>query len=58
VAKSRIGIGDTVFLGLDGAAWVTRDDEISTPGRGIDWDLWFTECVLLEVSTFSAFLGL
>ena len=57
VAKSRIGIGDTVFLSLDGVEWVSRDDEISALARGVDWDLQFADRVLLEVSAFSTLFG-
>ena len=57
VAKSRIGIGDTVFLSLDGVEWVSRDNEISALARGVDWDLQFADRVLLEVSAFSTLFG-
>ncbi|KAK2779514.1 hypothetical protein FQN52_007490 [Onygenales sp. PD_12] len=57
VAKSQIGIGDTVVLGLEGARWISRDAganndaEIGTPGRerGIEWDLMFDGRVVIEV---------
>ena len=57
VAKSRIGIGDTVFLSLDGVEWVSRDNEISALARGVDWDLQFADRLLLEVSAFSTLFG-
>ncbi|KKZ61645.1 hypothetical protein EMCG_03830 [[Emmonsia] crescens] len=49
VAKSQVGIGDTVVLSLDGARWQNHDSEIGTPGKGIDWDLTFSSRLLLEV---------
>ncbi|KLJ12153.1 hypothetical protein EMPG_09581 [Blastomyces silverae] len=49
VAKSQVGIGDTVVLSLDGARWQNQDADISTPGKSIDWDLSFSKRLLLEV---------
>ncbi|OJD14963.1 hypothetical protein AJ78_04746 [Emergomyces pasteurianus Ep9510] len=49
VAKSQVGIGDIVVLSLDGARWQNHDAEISTPGKGVDWDITFSSHLLLEV---------
>ncbi|OJD23253.1 hypothetical protein ACJ73_05396 [Blastomyces percursus] len=49
VAKSQVGIGDTVVLSLDGVRWQKQDADISTPGKSIDWDLSFSKRLLLEV---------
>lgn len=49
VAQSKVGIGDTVLLGLDGVEWINLEVEGATPGRGINWDLKFDDRVVLEV---------
>ncbi|OAX85399.1 hypothetical protein ACJ72_00210 [Emergomyces africanus] len=49
IAKSQVGIGDTVVLSLGGAEWQNNDAEISTPGKGVDWDITFSSRLLLEV---------
>lgn len=49
VAKSSIASGDEVVLCLDGVEWIQDDGNISTPGRGIEFELRFTERVLLKV---------
>src|SRR5271155_1145428 len=49
VARSKLGIGDTVRLSLEGAEWVHTGDVVSTPGRKIDWDLSYAQKVILEV---------
>ncbi|PGH27161.1 hypothetical protein AJ80_01118 [Polytolypa hystricis UAMH7299] len=49
IAKSKLGIGDTVFLSLDGAKWKERDAKIGTPGECIDWDLRYNGRLLLEI---------
>ncbi|WEW56124.1 hypothetical protein PRK78_001559 [Emydomyces testavorans] len=50
VAKSRIGIGDIVYLSLAGAKWKRVDGEGSDSICGINWDLDFEHRVLLEAS--------
>jgi hypothetical protein len=52
VAKGRIGIGDTVQLGLEGAQWVQSSDEVATPGKKIEWDLAFSGKANLDVFEF------
>ncbi|EEH33257.2 hypothetical protein PAAG_04310 [Paracoccidioides lutzii Pb01] len=49
VAKSDIGIGDTVVLSLYGAKWLECKAEIGSPGKCIDWDLAFSNRLLLEI---------
>jgi hypothetical protein len=49
IARDGVGSGDVVSLGLDGAEWL-RVEASSTPGRGVDWELVFTERLWMEVS--------
>ena len=49
VAKSQVGIGDTVKLGLEGAHWVPSTEDVSTPGMKIEWDLVFDGKANLDV---------
>ncbi|PWY79638.1 hypothetical protein BO70DRAFT_380236 [Aspergillus heteromorphus CBS 117.55] len=49
VAKSQIGIGDSVYLRLAGARFLDHDAENQTPGRFVAWDVHFDNNVLLEV---------
>ncbi|KIX98683.1 uncharacterized protein Z520_05984 [Fonsecaea multimorphosa CBS 102226] len=49
VAKSKVGIGDTVRLALAGCEWKETGDVVSTPGKKINWDLEYNTCVLLEI---------
>lgn len=51
VAKAGIASGDEVALCLDGVEWIHDEAETSTPGRGIEYELKFTERLLLKVST-------
>jgi hypothetical protein len=50
VAKSGIASGDEVILSLDGVEWVEDEAPFATPGRGLEYDLKFTERLLLQVS--------
>lgn len=58
VASSKVGIGDTVVLGLDGVEWISHEAEPTTPGKGIGWDLKFNNQVALEVLHSHCFFGL
>ncbi|ETI24649.1 hypothetical protein G647_04018 [Cladophialophora carrionii CBS 160.54] len=49
VARTKVGIGDTVKLGLDDCRWTETGDLISTPGKKIDWDLEYWKQVILQV---------
>ena len=52
VAKSGISSGDEITLSLDGIEWVQDETPFSTPGRGIEFGLMFTERLLLQVSLY------
>jgi hypothetical protein len=49
VSKAGIASGDEVTLCLDGVEWMRDEAEFSTPGRGIEYELKFTERLLLQV---------
>ncbi|KAL5355341.1 hypothetical protein BJX96DRAFT_141139 [Aspergillus floccosus] len=49
VAASSLGIGDDVFLGLEGARFLDNQATTQTPGKCVTWDLHFDDRVLLEV---------
>lgn len=49
VANSKVGIGDTILLSLDGVEWINHEEEPATPGKSISWDLKFNHQVVLEV---------
>lgn len=53
VAKSGIASGDEVILSLDGVEWIEDDNKVSTPGRGVEFELRFTERLLLQVCSLS-----
>lgn len=50
VAKSQVGIGDTVRLALKGAEFVANDAATQTPGRCVAWDIHVENGVSVEVS--------
>ncbi|RMZ90832.1 hypothetical protein DV736_g1915, partial [Chaetothyriales sp. CBS 134916] len=47
---SHVGIGDTIRLSLDGCTWERIQDEVSTPGKRLDFDIEFTRSLKLEVN--------
>ncbi|KIW68670.1 hypothetical protein PV04_04597 [Phialophora macrospora] len=49
VARTKVGIGDTVKLALVGCKWTETGDLVSTPGKKIDWDLEYWRRVTLQV---------
>lgn len=49
VASTRVGIGDTVRLALQGSEWVNTGETVSTPGKKIEWDLHYSRKVVLGV---------
>jgi hypothetical protein len=49
IAKSGIASGDEVTISLDGVEWLRDAAAPSTPGRGVDFELKFTERLLLQV---------
>ncbi|KAJ8061613.1 hypothetical protein OCU04_009420 [Sclerotinia nivalis] len=48
VAKSGITSGDDVILCLDGVEYVEAEPPNATPGRGVEFELKFTERLLLQ----------
>jgi hypothetical protein len=49
VHEAGIGSGDEVMLSLDGVEWNKDESAGQTPGRSIEWELKFTERLLLQV---------
>lgn len=57
VAKSGIASGDEVIVCLDGVEWIEdAGTSVSTPGRGVEFELRFTERLLLQVCSSRPFL--
>jgi hypothetical protein len=50
IAKSGIASGDEVVISLDGVEWLRDATAPPTPGSGVDFELKFTERLLLQVS--------
>lgn len=48
IAKTKVGIGDTVKLSLLGCDWKETSETVSTPGKKIDWDLEFSDRVVFR----------
>jgi len=48
VFEAGIGSGDEIILSLDGAEWMKHEATPQTPGRGIEWDLKYTERLVLQ----------
>ncbi|KAH6703164.1 hypothetical protein BKA61DRAFT_619029 [Leptodontidium sp. MPI-SDFR-AT-0119] len=48
VAASGIASGDEVILCLVGVEWISNDSTVVTPGRGIEFELRFSERLLLQ----------
>lgn len=54
VAKSGIASGDQVTLSLEGVEWIQNEvGAVPTPGHGVEFELKFTERLLLEVIVWS-----
>lgn len=49
VGRSHIASGDEVTLSLDGVEWIHDTANVAAPGRGIEYELKFTERLLLQV---------
>lgn len=49
VAKAGIASGDEVTLCLDGVEWIESQSDAATPGRGVEFELKFTERLYLQV---------
>ncbi|KAH8434579.1 uncharacterized protein LDX57_012222 [Aspergillus melleus] len=54
VAKSKLGIGDDVYLDLAGSRLVSNEAAVQTPGKCVAWDVHFDDRVYLEVSRSAA----
>jgi hypothetical protein len=48
LATTGVGIGDEVVLSLKGAHFI-QDGSVSTPGKSIDWELEYTQNVVVQV---------
>jgi hypothetical protein len=49
IAKSGIGIGDEVTLGLQGALFLEGVGDARTPGKSVDWELGYGRRLVIEV---------
>lgn len=49
VARSGVTSGDGLVLGLVGVQWAKDEATLSTPGKGSEWELRFSERALLRV---------
>ncbi|KDN65071.1 hypothetical protein CSUB01_04946 [Colletotrichum sublineola] len=48
IAEAALGSGDEITLSLDGVEFVVDDSKTRVPGTSLDWQLRFTERVLLQ----------
>jgi hypothetical protein len=49
VALTKVGIGDTVTLSLQGAQWAENTKIQSTPGKSLSWELQYKNRLKFEV---------
>ena len=49
VARSEISSGDELVISLLGVSWAKDDGILRTPGRGVEWELQYTERLILQV---------
>ena len=49
VTRAGLVSGDEIYLTVDGAQWQKDNTATSTPGRGIDWELLYTDHLRFEV---------
>lgn len=49
VARTGLGSGDEIILALEGARFEKDDVPSGTPGRGSEWELRFTERLVMQV---------
>lgn len=49
VAGIRLGAGDTVAIALDGIDWVKDSSIVRVPGSRVDWQLQFSDKLILQV---------
>lgn len=57
VAKAGITSGDQLLLSLVGTQWARDESAAGTPGKGIEWELLYTERVQLEVRVLAWWPG-
>ena len=50
IAKSDIGIGDTLHLGLLGAKWCKTRNTVDTLNKNVEWELNYHDRLILRVS--------
>jgi len=53
IARTRVGIGDKVKIGLDQFELVLEHDILSTPGKKADFDLHVRDSITLEILSFT-----
>lgn len=49
IAKTRVGIGDEVYVRLDSAVWAQDSEATRTPGRSVDGELVFRRKLSLRI---------
>jgi hypothetical protein len=50
IAETGISYGDEVVLGLRGAQFVEEEKDVSTPGKSVDWELSYSQTVVVRIS--------
>ncbi|KAI9853352.1 MAG: hypothetical protein M1824_001323 [Vezdaea acicularis] len=50
VARTGLGSGDEIILALEGARFEKDDVPSGTPGRGSEWELRFTERLVMQIN--------
>lgn len=49
VTRLGVSIGDRLSLSLEGSEWARNSSPITTPGKGIEWELKYSERLVLQV---------
>ncbi|KAG9234405.1 hypothetical protein BJ875DRAFT_12533 [Amylocarpus encephaloides] len=49
VSESKFASGDEVLLCLDGVEWIKDENKVATPGTSVEFELRFSERLLLKV---------
>jgi hypothetical protein len=57
VAKTHVGIGDNLTLGLENVTWARTGEEISTPGKKVAHDLEYRDTLKLKVGRTTTNFG-
>lgn len=50
LARTRVGIGDSLRLSLKGCKWGQNIQDVATPGKRVSWDLLYETVLEAEVS--------